>query len=313
MAGSLSNPAGGLHRSRGAVKSQSSVTKLKIRQRTTSVLHRMGDRALEIFASPYRTIRSVLLATGVVVWLGITVAAASVYGFFSSLPDLDDATFGGVRNVAQKRLKERLKGTKRRHRWVPIQEMSRELLYSIVASEDATFFEHEGINYQAIMDSLAENLKEGRPAYGGSTITQQVAKNLYFDDEKTLIRKLKEAFVTRDLERRFSKNEILELYLNLAEFGPDLYGVEAAAREFFAKRPKELNAAEGAFLALMLPSPRKHYFAIYQNRNLTRSKRQRLHRVLRDMLYGELITEKQFRAYVRYDFFARSRRAVAGK
>lgn len=296
-----------------AMKTKASVTKLKLRQRTTAVMHHLGEKVAHAFESPYRFLRSVLIATGLVVWLILLIASATIYGFFHSLPDMSQATFGGVRAVAQKRVKGRLKETKRQHKWVSIKEMSRELIYSIVASEDSTFFEHSGLNYEAILDSLAENLKKGEPAYGASTISQQVAKNIYFSDEKTLIRKLKEAFVTRDLEDKFSKNEILELYLNIAEFGPELFGIEAAAKQFFGKRPLDLNAAEGAFLGLMLPSPRRNYFSIWQNRNLTRNKRQRLQRVLRDMLYEELITEKQYVAYLRYDFFARARRAVAGK
>ncbi len=198
-----------------------------------------------------------------------------------------------------------------------MKEINRELLFSIVISEDSTFFEHGGFNLEAMIDSVAENIKERRPAYGASTITQQVAKNLFLTNEKTILRKLQEAILTNKLEAKFSKNEILEVYLNIAEFGPDIFGINAASHHFFKLNPSEVNAAQGALLAQMLPSPRRHYFQIFENKNLTRAKRKRIDRILRDMLYQEYITEKQYREYVRYRYFeegtprslARSRRA----
>src|SRR5690606_7712117 len=100
-------------------------------------------------------------------------------------------------------------------------------------------------------------------------------------------------------------NQIIEIYLNLAEFGPDIFGVRAASHHFFGKSPGKINAAEGAFMALMLPSPRKNHYAIFQNHNLTRAKRKRIRRVLRDMMYSEFISPEQYRRYLRYDYFPR--------
>ncbi|MEK7691555.1 MAG: biosynthetic peptidoglycan transglycosylase, partial [Bdellovibrionota bacterium] len=173
----------------------------------------------------------------------------------------------------------------------------------IVMSEDSEFFEHDGINVEAIIDAIAVNLRTQKNTIGASTISQQVAKNLFLEFEKSYVRKIKEFMITRDIERRFTKNQILELYLNLAEFGPDIFGVEAAGQHYFGKKASAINAAEGAFIALMLPSPRRLHYSVYQNQNLTDARRKRIRRVLQDMLYNEFITEGQFAQYVRYPYF----------
>src|SRR5690606_22251702 len=116
------------------------------------------------------------------------------------------------------RVNARLEDKRKRYKWVPMKKIHRDLVFSIVVSEDATFFEHNGFNFEAMVDSLAENIKERKAAYGASTISQQVVKNVFLTSEKTLFRKLKEALITHQMERRFSKNEILEIYLNIAEF-----------------------------------------------------------------------------------------------
>jgi monofunctional biosynthetic peptidoglycan transglycosylase len=235
--------------------------------------------------------------------------------FFRSLPPVDTMDFATLRKITESRVAAKLPSGAPPLRWTELSQVSRAGLYAIVLSEDATFFEHDGINVDAMLDSLAENLKERRAAYGASTITQQVAKNLFLTSEKSFTRKLKELFVTAALERHFTKNQILEAYFNVAEFGPDLYGIDAAARHFFKVRPDALNAAQGAFLALMLPSPRRNYFSIWQNRNLTRVKRRRIDRVLRDMLYEEYLTEAQFREMLRFNYFPQdsARRATASR
>ena len=111
-----------------------------------------------------------------------------------------------------------------------------------------------------------------------------------------------------DLEKHFTKNQILELYLNIAEFGPDIFGVHAASRYYFKKRPSKINAAEGAFLSLMLPSPRRNHYSLFQNRNLTPNKKRKLRRVLRGMVSEGFISQKQYNRYVRYNFFKYARK-----
>ena len=161
----------------------------------------------------------------------------------------------------------------------------------------------EVLERDALVNSFAENLKRREFAFGGSTISQQVVKNIFLDNKKSIIRKIRELVVTRRLEKRFSKNLILELYLNIAEFGPDIFGVNAASHYYFKKSPSRINAAEGAFMALMLPSPRKNHYRLFQNRNLSERWRRKLQRILKDMRYNDFITEKQYRYYINYPYF----------
>jgi monofunctional biosynthetic peptidoglycan transglycosylase len=153
------------------------------------------------------------------------------------------------------------KAKKRRPRTVqatvPLGRMSRTLIQAVISSEDQKFFGHEGIDWEALKESAETNVKKGRPVRGGSTITQQLAKNLYFGTEKSLLRKLREAIVTRWLEDDLSKARILTLYLNLIEWGDGIYGCEAAARAWFGKACADLNLDEAAGLAGMIPNPRR--------------------------------------------------------
>ena len=140
---------------------------------------------------------------------------------------------------------------------VPLGRVSRALIQAVISSEDQKFFGHEGIDWQAIKESAETNVKRGRAVRGGSTITQQLAKNLYFGTERSLTRKLREAVVTRWLEEDLSKVRILTLYLNLIEWGDGIYGCEAAARAWFARACADLSPDEAAGLAGMIPNPRR--------------------------------------------------------
>jgi hypothetical protein len=126
---------------------------------------------------------------------------------------------------------------------------------AIVASEDVAFWRHNGFDLRQIGASLARNLKKGRIERGGSTVTQQLVKNLFLGSEKTLGRKLQEAFLTWRMEEELPKRRILEIYMNIVEWGPNVYGVREAAWHYFHKRPKHLSLKESAFLAAILPSP----------------------------------------------------------
>ncbi len=256
-----------------------------------------------ILTTPWRIFVLFCFTLGFIALAITATVGLSARAFMHALPQVDNLKFADLQTIAMRRIGEKAVDKTYRHRWVSLRDVSRDYLYAIVLSEDSTFFEHGGFNFDAITDSLAENIKERKPAFGGSTISQQVTKNLFLDSEKSLLRKVKEFFITRSLERRFSKNEILEIYFNLADFGPDLYGVGTAASHFFHKSPMEINAAEGAFIALMLPSPKRHYYAVFENRNLTKQKRKKIERVLRDMLYEEYISELDYRRYVSYDYF----------
>jgi len=142
--------------------------------------------------------------------------------------------------------------------WVPLSRISPSLRQAVVAAEDASFFTHEGFDWEGIKEAAKYNLEAGEFKRGGSTITQQLAKNLYLSSERSLFRKAREALITRSLEHHLTKERILELYLNVAEWGQGVYGAEAAARHHFQKSARDLTADEAAWLAAILPSPRRY-------------------------------------------------------
>jgi monofunctional biosynthetic peptidoglycan transglycosylase len=146
---------------------------------------------------------------------------------------------------------------RRLQKWVPLSRVSRHLIHGVVAAEDPKFFGHEGVDWAAVGDSLEKDIQKGRFARGGSTITQQLAKNLFFTTYKSPIRKLRELIVARWLEHDLTKARILELYLNVIEWGDGVYGCEAAAQRYYDKPAAELTETEAAGLAAMVPSPRR--------------------------------------------------------
>src|SRR2546426_6024454 len=152
--------------------------------------------------------------------------------------------------------RERGGAGRRNQHWVPLDRISIWLIRSVVNSEDARFFEHDGIDEKQTRIALTAALEDGRLGRGASTITQQLAKNLWLGEERTLWRKLREMFLARRLER-LGKGRILELYLNVAEWGDGIYGADAAARVWFGKSAAVLLPEEAAVLTAMLPAPRK--------------------------------------------------------
>ncbi len=166
--------------------------------------------------------------------------------------------------------------------WVPLSEVSPFFVHAVLAQEDAQFFAHEGFLNDAFEAALARNLKEGRFAAGGSTISMQLARNLFLVREKTLSRKVQELVLTWWLEKSLSKPEILELYVNLVEFGPRVYGIGPASRHYFERAPESLSPAEAAFLATVLPSPAKRH-RDYERGGLSSWGRARVEQLLRRM------------------------------
>ncbi len=141
--------------------------------------------------------------------------------------------------------------------FVPLSRVSRHLVYAVVVAEDPKFFGHEGVDWDALRESVETNVRKRGYARGGSTITQQLAKNLFFTTRKSIARKLRELVVARWLEDDLSKRRILELYLNVIEWGDGIYGCEAAAQRYYAKPAATLDETEAAGLAAMIPSPRR--------------------------------------------------------
>lgn len=139
--------------------------------------------------------------------------------------------------------------------WVPFDELPRDTAYVLVASEDGKFFSHAGVDLRAIRASLIANLKADKVVRGGSTISQQVVKNLFLNHDKTLARKFQEAFLTWQMEKTLPKIRIFELYFNLAHWAKDVYGIRGAAKFYFDKSVSELSLRESLFLASILPNP----------------------------------------------------------
>jgi monofunctional biosynthetic peptidoglycan transglycosylase len=143
-----------------------------------------------------------------------------------------------------------------RHTWVPYERISIHLKRAVVASEDAKFLAHEGFDWDALHKAYEKNLRKGRIVAGGSTISQQLAKNLFLSPRRTPWRKLQEAIITVMLEGVMSKRRILEIYLNVIEWGEDVFGAEAAARHYFGTTAARLGPYQAARLAAMVPNPR---------------------------------------------------------
>ena len=151
----------------------------------------------------------------------------------------------------------RERGPARAQFWVPLAEISERLVQAVLMAEDAGFYHHRGFDLHEIRQALERNWREGRTVRGASTISQQLAKNLFLSTERTYGRKLKEAILVHRLEKSLSKDRILEIYLNVIEWGDGVYGAEAAARRTFGKSCAHLDAVEAATLAAMIPNPRR--------------------------------------------------------
>jgi len=145
-----------------------------------------------------------------------------------------------------------------RQQWMPYGRISPMLKRAVIVTEDAAFFDHDGIDIEEIRASLERNWEEGQFLRGGSTITQQLAKNLYLSPTRNPFRKLKELFIARRLEAALSKQRIFEIYLNMIEWGDGIFGCEAAARAYFKKPCASLDMAESAMMAGAIINPREH-------------------------------------------------------
>jgi len=154
------------------------------------------------------------------------------------------------------RIEELRPGAGLKHVWVSYAAISPHLKRAVVAAEDARFIEHEGVDWDAIQKALEDNRKRGRPARGGSTISQQLAKNLFLSPERSYLRKGQELAITYMIEALWDKRRILEVYLNVAEWGDGVFGAEAAARHYFRTSAARLGPEESARLAVMLPRPK---------------------------------------------------------
>lgn len=162
--------------------------------------------------------------------------------------------------------------------WVRLSAISPYLVKAVLISEDDKFWDHEGFDFEAMKTALEKDLKKGKLKYGGSTISQQLAKNLYLTPSRNPVRKIKEAVLTWRLEKNLSKRRIIELYLNVAEWGDGIFGIGAAARHYYGKSAAALDPMEAAKLATVLPNPRK--YKVGRNTGYVENRAERIYAIM---------------------------------
>jgi monofunctional biosynthetic peptidoglycan transglycosylase len=179
-------------------------------------------------------------------------------------------------------------------RWVPYGSVSPFLRRGVLVAEDNSFYEHEGVDVKGMKEAFERNWKRRKLTHGGSTITQQLAKNLYLSPSRNPLRKVREYFIARSLEKNLTKKRILEIYLNVVEMGERVYGAEAASRHYFGKSASALSTREAALLAGCLPNPRVMNPG-NPNKRLRARQRMILSRLKRwgYLLEREVLTEKK--------------------
>src|SRR5215510_3364409 len=208
----------------------------------------------------------------------LTALVGSIVYFYMTLPDVSVLKKQNPKNSALMELRTeeyRKKGIRalRQQIWVSYGAISEHLKKAILVSEDASFFSHKGVDVVELQEALKKDWETGSFKRGGSTITMQPAKNLYLNPSKNPLRKAKEIVIAYQIEQALSKRRIFEIYLNVVEFGRNIYGAEAAARHYFGKSAANLDPLEAATLAALLPSPRRAQDrSIVNRRNLILSR-----------------------------------------
>ncbi len=183
---------------------------------------------------------------------------------------------------------------KRPKSWANISNMPRHVYYAFIVSEDWSFYNHQGVDFRQIYIAIKDHL-QGEKLRGASTISQQLVKNLYTKSERSLERKIFEMLTTMYIEKRLTKNQILETYLNIIEFGEGLYGIKNASWYYFKKRPKDLLANEAAFLAMLLPNP-KLYSQSFRDKKLSEYARSTVNSILKKLKVTKAIDEEDLLA-----------------
>lgn len=199
-------------------------------------------------------------------WLGILLVALLLVetGYIVGLmPDWEEFKYGPIpksRYIKQYEYQQSLDDTMPKLRWFPISisQMPKHLIRSVIVAEDSRFYQHQGFDQEALKQAMEYNLSKGKLIYGASTISQQTVKNLFLTPSRNPLRKFHEAILTYAMEKNVGKQRIIEIYLNNAEFGLGIYGVEAAANYYYAKNALQLSIVDSIELAATLPSPVKH-------------------------------------------------------
>lgn len=240
--------------------------------------------------------------------IAFIIAAASVATgayVYLTLPDVTTLKSRNPPTTAFMALRDREyreaggKVPRRRQAWVPLRRISPHLVNAVLLAEDAAFYQHDGVDYHELWESMKLDWREKRLSRGASTITQQLAKNLYLSPSRSPVRKFRELLIARRLEATLEKRRILEIYLNVIEWGRNIYGVEAAARAYFDVPARDLTPAQSAQLAGMLINPIR-YSPLAPSRRLTR----RQHIILKRMARFGRISPQEYRIALGLDVAA---------
>jgi monofunctional biosynthetic peptidoglycan transglycosylase len=199
------------------------------------------------------------------VYTALLLLLALVLGELATVPWFGVAALKAENPVTTALMRQRIAeakaaGTPYRitQKWIPLARVPKRVVDAVVVAEDGTFFTNGGVDWFEVRESIAKDIQEGRAARGASTITQQLAKNLFLSTSKDPVRKLKELVITFLLEKELGKERILEIYMNIVEWGQGIFGVEAASEAYFGRHAEDLTLDQAARLAAVIPSPLKH-------------------------------------------------------
>ena len=232
-----------------------------------------------------------LLAVLIAIGVGLSVAALGYLGGIFPDPSILKKEYpvvvyrGPKVPVTVKFQKARPTG------WISLKAVSPRVLGAIIVSEDWNFYQHKGYDAFEIKEAIRKDLTTGHFSRGASTLTQQMVKNVFLSNEKSLLRKAKELFLAIESESALGKSKILEVYLNVVEFGEGIYGIGHAASFYFGKDAGDLNAREAAFIAMLLPSP-KRYSASFRKKELTKYAAKTIRAIIQKMEKGHYISAR---------------------
>jgi 1A family penicillin-binding protein len=235
---------------------------------------KFSDRIRNSIRAHHRVFAAAVVVLSVVMWGAIASVAWFARDVLTGLPDRealrDVSAMAQATTLLDVRNKPAFTIFREQRIEVPLERISPHLVRALLAVEDQRFYDHAGVDFVRVVGAAITNLREGRAAQGGSTITQQLARQSFLTRDKTILRKLKEVVVAARLEGEFSKDEILQLYLNKVYFGDGLYGVEAASLGFFGKHAADVDVAEAALLAGLVKSPSTYAPTISRDRAIAR-------------------------------------------
>ncbi len=233
-----------------------------------------------------------ILSAGLVVLLSLavigTVLGGATFYAYQSIPSIDNINGCFKTSMYNVDLCPGKSG------YVKYNNLPKHLVSSLIAAEDASFYGHQGFDIDEIKDALEKSMDAGRWVRGGSTITQQLAKNLYLTKEKSLVRKIKELILARAIEKKLSKTQIIEKYFNVVEFGQNIFGISKASYHYFQKPPSSLTPAEGAYLVSLLPSPVKYSAAYRNSKDLSKFNKRRVTHILRILHLQKKISDDDY-------------------